>query len=714
MDERKPLATRSNFSKLPMSNTRQKRARSPDILEPVGKKSKVEMSSNDSLLNSSTRSVSSSSLSSISNGKSAMKKTGSSSSLMKKPMNAPASSRKVQTVLPQRNNRSRINPIANTVARPVPTASTSMTKSSAALDTSVVTTGAPKKRPAWDLKGRVQDMELFIKQHAKDNTSLQTQLTENMRRIAHLESTNQKLNGDIQEKEQASKNAGMSIQELRNKLSCLDQEYRDHRQKLLNQIEDLEFQKSTLEKHKCKLEGDLAAALKEVANLKLSISEITSSQATLRAELDNTKVQLTIAFRDISDRDVIITEKNNIIQSRDETLSEYQHKERCHETERRKLHNIIQELKGNIRVFCRVRPLLGDEQLGNNGLISHINFPDFDGKVIELDKLGEVSVNESVLNSTRRGVSKYEFAFDKVFKPECTQADVFEEISQLVQSALDGYNVCIFAYGQTGSGKTFTMEGSLENENKLGMIPRAVKQIFKTSSDLTTKGWQYVMQASMLEIYNETIRDLLGKTKDERLEIKMVKGDSDVYVPNLTIQDVKNENQVLALLRKASENRAVAETRCNERSSRSHSVFQLRLTGTNNLTGESCKGMLNLVDLAGSEKVKDSGSEGLRLNEANKINSSLSHLQSVFLALTKKDKHIPYRNSKLTHLLQNSLGGNSKTLMFVNISPKEECFSESLTSLRFATTVNQCNIGTAQKRNTWLLTCNLNKKTFHY
>ncbi|KAK6986889.1 carboxy-terminal kinesin 2-like isoform X2 [Biomphalaria glabrata] len=708
--ERKPLATRNNANvsklpmsstKLPMSSSRLKRARSPDVCEPVGKKSKVDHSSNDSLLNSSKRSVSSSSLTKAPSSalKSNMKKTGSSTNLMKKPAAGPVTSRNIQTVAAARNARSQIKPIANTVARPKPTPSSSFSRPAQNLDSSVVSTGMPKKRPAWDLKGRLQDMETFVQKQALDSSSLQNKMSEYLGRIALLESTNQKLSGDVEEKEVATKHAGQSIQELRNKLSALEQQHQESKRKLLNDIEDLEFQKQTLERHKITLEGDLAASLKEISQLKMTVSELTSSQATLRAELECTKVQLTSAHKNIAERDDIILEKINIIRMRDESIQDYQMRERCHETERRKLHNTIQELKGNIRVFCRVRPLLGEEQLGNNGIINHINFPDMDSKIIELDKLADVSVNESMLSSkTARGVSKYEFTFDKVFKPESSQSEVFEEISQLVQSALDGYNVCIFAYGQTGSGKTFTMEGSLDTESQLGMIPRAVKQIFKTSSDLSSKGWQYVMQASMLEIYNETIRDLLGKARDEKLEIKMIKGDNDVHVPNLTIFEVKNEDQVLGLLRKASENRAVAETKCNEHSSRSHSVFQLRLTGTNNITGESCKGMLNLVDLAGSEKVKDSGSEGLRLNEANKINSSLSHLQSVFLALTKKDKHIPYRNSKLTHLLQNSLGGNSKTLMFVNVSPKEECFSESLTSLRFATTVNQCNIGTAQKK----------------
>lgn len=329
-------------------------------------------------------------------------------------------------------------------------------------------------------------------------------------------------------------------------------------------------------------------------------------------------------------------------------------------------------------------------------------FPDADSKMLELEKMSDAGLNESCLTANRKGNNKYEFAFDKVFNPDSTQGQVFEEICQLVQSALDGYNVCIFAYGQTGSGKTFTMEGPSQfSPEQTGMIPRAVVQIFESTQDLISKGWQYEFEASFLEIYNETIRDLLGNNSDDQKhDIKMTGSadKKDVMVTNLTTVMVTSEDQVHELLRKASHNRAVAETKCNERSSRSHSVFRLKISGVNKHTQEACIGTLNLVDLAGSERLKDSGSEGARLKETQAINKSLSTLSKVIMAIANKDGYIPYRESKLTYLLQNSLGGNSKTLMFVNVSPKEECFQETLNSLRFATKVNQCNIGTAQKK----------------
>lgn len=292
------------------------------------------------------------------------------------------------------------------------------------------------------------------------------------------------------------------------------------------------------------------------------------------------------------------------------------------------------------------------------------------------------------------------FAYDRVFSSSAGQEEVFEEISHLVQSSLDGYNTCIFAYGQTGSGKTYTMEGSSEDSRDpaRGMIPRTVEKIFDSMIALQEQGWSYEMECSYVEIYNEVVRDLLAKQKGE------VKHDihhdkfGNTQVSNLTIVKVETAAQIYRLLSTAQQNRAVGATLSNDRSSRSHSVFSLRLIGRNSITSDSSQGILNLVDLAGSERLDKSGATGDRLKETQSINKSLSCLGDVIFALANKADHIPYRNSKLTYLLQNSLGGNSKTLMFVNISPQAEDFSETISSLRFATKVNSCDIGTAKKQ----------------
>lgn len=238
-----------------------------------------------------------------------------------------------------------------------------------------------------------------------------------------------------------------------------------------------------------------------------------------------------------------------------------------------------------------------------------------------------------------------------------------------------------------------------------GLIPRALRHLFSVAQELSGQGWTYSFVASYVEIYNETVRDLLatGTRKGQGGECEICRagpGSEELTVTNARYVPVSCEKEVEALLHLARQNRAVARTAQNERSSRSHSVFQLQISGEHSSRGLQCGASLSLVDLAGSERL-DPGlalgpGERERLRETQAINSSLSTLGLVIMALSNKESHVPYRNSKLTYLLQNSLGGSAKMLMFVNISPLEENVSESLNSLRFASKVNQCVIGTAQ------------------
>lgn len=309
------------------------------------------------------------------------------------------------------------------------------------------------------------------------------------------------------------------------------------------------------------------------------------------------------------------------------------------ETLRRKLHNQVQELKGNIRVFCRVRPPLESDPAGDS---ARILFPDNQGDSKEVEVLGPEE-KSSLGNITTK---KNTFAFDRVFAPKSQNADVFDEISQLVQSALDGYNVCIFCYGQTGAGKTFTMS------SEDGMIPRAVRQIYDTAKCLEEKGWRYSMEGSFVEVYNENINDLLGKAEEfdkKKHEIRHDMQKCKTTITDITTVDLDSPTKVETILRKAMSNRSVAATKANERSSRSHSVFILKLNGENSVTGEKSEGTLNLVDLAGSERLSHSGSTGERLRETQNINKSLSCLGDVIGALGqgKEGGHVPYRNSKV-------------------------------------------------------------------
>lgn len=308
------------------------------------------------------------------------------------------------------------------------------------------------------------------------------------------------------------------------------------------------------------------------------------------------------------------------------------------ETLRRILFNQVQELKGNIRVMCRVRPVFNESE----GEAAKLTFPDTETESKELEVLGKEE--KSSLGTVTR--KNHAFTFDRVFGPQSQNQEVFEEISQLVQSALDGYNVCIFCYGQTGSGKTHTMS------SEDGMIPRATHQIYEAATNLKEKGWEYTMEGSFIEVYNEDIHDLLGSSKDfdkKKHEIRHDEQKKQTVVTGLKTVALDSPNTVESILKHAAANRSVAATKSNERSSRSHSVFILKLVGRNSTTGEVSEGTLNLVDLAGSERLKQSGAEGDRMKETQNINKSLSCLGDVISALGqgKEGAHIPYRNSKV-------------------------------------------------------------------
>ncbi|KAJ0660091.1 putative minus-end-directed kinesin ATPase [Helianthus annuus] len=348
------------------------------------------------------------------------------------------------------------------------------------------------------------------------------------------------------------------------------------------------------------------------------------------------------------------------------------------QAKRRKLHNQVEDAKGNIRVFCRCRPLSKSES--STGCSTVVDF--------DTASNGELGI----LNS---GSTKKTFKFDRVFTPNDNQVDVFSQASPLVTSVLDGYNVCIFAYGQTGTGKTFTMEGT---EGNRGVNYRTLEELFKIAKERIDT-FTYDISVSVLEVYNEQIRDLLttSSSTSKKLEIKQA-SEGHHNIPGLVEAKVENIQQVWNVLRAGSSARAVGSNNVNEHSSRSHCMLSIMVRAKNLINGECTRSKLWLVDLAGSERLGKTEAQGERLKEAQNINRSLSALGDVISALANKSSHIPYRNSKLTHLLQDSLGGDSKTLMFVQISPSEHDLSETLSSLNFATRVRGVELGPARKQ----------------
>ena len=350
----------------------------------------------------------------------------------------------------------------------------------------------------------------------------------------------------------------------------------------------------------------------------------------------------------------------------------------------------------NLRVSIRVRPPLNRET--QEGIpFRSIAIVSEDHKSISLAEY--VGAELSELERQRQWIEEpslfhlHRFTFDSIFDMDSLQEDVYNiTAKQAVQSVLEGYNSTIFCYGQTGTGKTYTMEGfTYESKNpNRGIIQRTIQDIFnfiETTSDENTK---FIIRCSFLQIYNENISDLL-KSDKKNLQIREDKK-KGIYVDLLSEWAVRSPLDLYALLRRGGSTRTTSATYMNDVSSRSHAVFQItveQMTTDIELKDNKAQikvGKLNLVDLAGSERIRITGTRGQQLEESKKINKSLSCLGNVINALTdKKGKnYIPYRDSKLTRLLQDSLGGNCKTTMIATISPSEDAFSESLSTLYFA------------------------------
>jgi kinesin family protein C1 len=367
------------------------------------------------------------------------------------------------------------------------------------------------------------------------------------------------------------------------------------------------------------------------------------------------------------------------IAERDATVETLRKEERL----RRKLNATILELRGNIRVFVRTRPLLNGEN--DPAKVEYLEEDSLDGCK---EMVVHAPTSQSVTGKVRN--EKHNYGFDRVFTPGTPNDDVFEECRDLIQSVVDGYNVSILSYGQTGSGKTYGMTGPQ------GIIPSAIHMLLSEMQRLKDKGWEYAVEANFVEVYNETLNDLLGDAKawddaddmgasvrgkkKEKHEIHHDAATGKTTVTNLTTVGLwppqtddghwpptaptegagsvgspaatsYTEKAVNHLLDTAAKNRRVAATKANERSSRSHSIFILTLKGSCAATNETSEGILNLVDLAGSERLKQSGAEGSRMKETQAINKSLSSLGDVIAALGNKsgnsEAHVPYRNSKV-------------------------------------------------------------------
>lgn len=326
----------------------------------------------------------------------------------------------------------------------------------------------------------------------------------------------------------------------------------------------------------------------------------------------------------------------------------------------------------NVKVAVRCRPLSGDEKKKK-----------CETTVLIDTKVGQVAVKNP--SGGRNDVPK-SFSFDMCFDWNAKQVDIYNRTARdIVDGCLEGYNGTVFAYGQTGTGKTYTMEGIRGNSESQGIIPNSFAHIFGTIAK-AEGSTRFLVRCSYLEIYCEDVRDLLGKDQSKKLQVKE-DPQKGVYVKDLSTFVVKGADDMDKIMTKGNKNRMVGRTNMNETSSRSHAIFTITIERSDKAAdGKDAfrVGKLNLVDLAGSERQAKTGAEGTRLTEANKINLSLSALGNVISALVDGSKHIPYRDSRLTRLLQDSLGGNARTVMIANFGPADYNYDETVTTLRYA------------------------------
>ncbi len=389
---------------------------------------------------------------------------------------------------------------------------------------------------------------------------------------------------------------------------------------------------------------------------------------------------------------ILLTEKNNSLNLDLEYDKIFLECKKI-ETIRKKAQEYIHNIRGNILVYCRIKPsLLKNEE---NTIIS---FP-------EILESNINNTNNQVLTNIelKNNLMKNSYHFDRIFPENTSQYEIFDEIKSFIQSSLDGDNICIFAYGATGSGKTYTMQGKIEENNnnfitqKSGILPRTAKFIFEEKKRLEKMNEKLDISFSAIEIYNETIYDLLisNNNNNKKIPLTVYCANNEVNIPNLQWKNIQNENDIIKFTLHASNTRSCDSTSFNSVSSRSHAIYRIKIYNNSNKKNS----MINIIDLAGSERNSLKPTSNLTKeekdyikkiqNEANFINKSLSALGRIINMIGDKKNCnklvIPYRESKLTIVLQNYLKPNSKTVMIVNVSGENKDYNFTKESLNFAT-----------------------------
>ncbi|XP_070782499.1 kinesin-like protein KIF25 [Enoplosus armatus] len=552
---------------------------------------------------------------------------------------------------------------------------------------------------------------------------------------------------------------------------CLGKLRRDHDEetKALNHQHQRNAQKIT--------RSALANLLSEVQAVKQDLSEVFAVYLSFATELEEQSKQLLEKVEQAScslngRRGDEVQNLQARVAALERSLEEEGERCRAERQRRKELHNTVVEMRGNIRVHCRVRPVLPFDHVQSStpGLRS----------TSSEEVVSAISDDTVMVNCIKTGVPVHNkmFEFERVHGPEDSQDAVFEEVKPLLTSLLDGYNVCIMAYGQTGSGKTHTMMGSqpleehsgTQQETQQGIIPKAAAELFRLISEKPTES--HTVEVSVMEVYNNEVFDLLARdergnaTGQRRDVITTSSGTSQV--PSLTYEPVCNASEVMQIISSVLKLRAHCPTLIHTDSSRSHLIVTLTISSKSpnalalarrlqsakkdmqrstqkewwsprcrranpaarhssdelfaSSASSPCRSpslspcpsprpsiseapfrtKLQLVDLAGSECVGMSGVSGAALWEVSCINRSLSALSDVLGALAEKRPHVPYRNSKLTHLLQDAIGGDAKLLVMLCVSPTQRFITESLQSLGLGTRARQVQKELPRRKNNTL------------
>jgi kinesin family member C1 len=410
--------------------------------------------------------------------------------------------------------------------------------------------------------------------------------------------------------------------------------------------EDYDFMyESVIRKDKFGID-DRKYLIEEITNLKNKICELEENNIIK----DNKLLDLGSEYSNVAKENYKkkLEEYSNKIRNYEIKIQQVLNERNEYKDLVKRLKNEIMDLKGSVRIFLRIK------KSDNNSCIELIN------------NTMKIFYNKKYLN----------FAYDRIFDPSDNQDNIFNEVQSIVESVYEGYKICLFVYGQTGSGKTYTMLGTNDDP---GIMYRSFNQIFNLKKGYEEEGYSVNISCSCIEIYNEEIIDLFDTKKSK----------------TNTERSIESFNEGYEIINSVSKLRRTESTSCNSQSSRSHMIFTLKLEIKND--EEIRNGSLCFIDLAGSERLNQSKVEGLRLKETQNINKSLSSLGDVFLAILRKDSHVPYRNSKLTFFLQEYLSGNSRVAMILNINGDQDYLSETVSTLRFGSKVSECKLGQVEK-----------------